>query len=151
MKIELCLDDGIGLGADNYVCEEVNMSFPPPGNIGFLLRQTELDYNIRVRSRDNGQEPHFHILDKSTDGNEFNARVGIECAVYFKHNGINGRLDSKGKKLLNRLMNKTIKYQGKSITNWERIVKAWDESSERRRVNAPNGMPCYLDLPNKED
>ena len=79
----------------------------------------------------------------------FQTCVCIDKPQYFHHGVYNGVLNRKTCKALNKLLQLQVNVCGQLITNWERIVEAWNANSARPKVGANIAQPDYSKLPFK--
>lgn len=97
----------------------------------------------------NGKEgniPHFHIWDDSTDGKEFHTCVCIEKAAYFHHTGKEDVFDSKQKKKLVEFL-KASPRNSRYKTHFEYICSMWnDNNPTKKQVDENSSIPDYMNL-----
>lgn len=113
--------------------------------VEFKLSTENPTYIVELRSNDNGNIPHFHIFD--VDG-KFQTCVCIDKPQYFHHGVYDGVLNRRSCKALNELLQRQVNVGGQLMTNWARIVKAWNGNSGRRTIGATVACPDYTKLPN---
>lgn len=98
---------------------------------------------IYIWTNDDGSIPHFHIVDKSTMGNEFHTCVKIEKAEYFHHTGKEDVLNSKQKKRLMEFFSKSDKW---GDNYWDIVLQEWNRNSSKVEVDRNLKTPDYTKL-----
>lgn len=149
--IRLVLGDEIGdaesneLTYDEYGVVGFDPDFKPAQcPLEFKLNTDRPTYIVELRSNDNGNIPHFHIFDAD---NKFKTCVRIDEAEYFHHGAYTGILNRKSRYALNKLLQRQIDFNGETMTNWDRIVKAWNSNSDRLSTVTTVACPDYTQLP----
>ena len=112
--------------------------------IEFKLNTDNPTYTVELRSNDNGNIPHFHIFDADK---RFQTCVRIDKAEYFHHGAYIGVLNRKSRDALNELLQRKIDFDGITMTNWDRIVRAWNSNSDRKSIKTDVTCPDYTLLP----
>jgi len=153
----LAIDDGIDDEKDNtlrFVDKEdvhscVDPDFNPCGDtISWKKSVPQTDFDLLVRSNDNGQIPHFHVIDHNTRGSQFSSCIRIDTPEYFRHGYHRNTLNSSEKKALVEFLQKVSPHDSMQRTNWGRIVDEWNKNTMRAQVRCTK-MPSYQQLPNK--
>ena len=110
--------------------------------IGFLKGGS---YEIYVRTNDPGFNPHMHIWDSNTRGEDFHTCIRLDKPEYFIHEGKADKLNSKMKKEL-------IKFLGEydddepDKTHWEILLIEWNRNNSSVKVKKDTPMPDYTKL-----
>ena len=100
------------------------------------------EYSIYVRSNDNGNLPHFHIVDSNTLGNNFHTCIQILDNAYFFHTGKEDKLNSKGRRDLIEFLLAPDE-DGVFESNWVHLVYEWNKNNNRRKIDKNSPMPDY--------
>lgn len=103
------------------------------------------DLSIIIYTNDNGNIPHFHIVDTATWGNKFHSCVYIEEPKYFYHTGKEDKLNSKMRKELIKFL-QAPDFEGIFNTNWDALLYEWNKNNNRKRIPKDIIMPNYLEL-----
>lgn len=98
---------------------------------------------IYIWTNDGGNIPHFHIVDKSTMGNEFHTCIKIEKAEYFDHTGKEDVLNSQQKKKLMEFFSKSDKW---GDNYWDIVLQEWNRNSSKVEVDRNLKTPDYTKL-----
>lgn len=151
-SITLKLDDGVErveyneiVYDDKYDDVAHDPDFRPsesPFELKLNLRRPS--YTVEVRSKDNGKIPHFHIFDVDR---RFKTCVRIDMPQYFHHGEYIDVLNRRGRDALNKLLQMQLLVDGECVTNWERIVKVWNDNPERLNIGINVAQPNYSLLP----
>lgn len=148
----LKLGDGVdGAESNELVYDEYGVvGFDPDFKstqcpVEFKLNTENPTYTVELRSNDNGNVPHFHIFDVDR---RFQTCVCIDKPQYFHHGVYDGVLNRRSCKALNELLRRQVNVGGQLMTNWDRIVKAWNGNSGRRTIGITVVCPDYTQLPN---
>lgn len=108
-------------------------------------------YDVLVYTDDMGLIPHIHIIDKGTNGQEFNCCVQLETNKYFQHGIHQDVLNSKGRKLLNDFMRQPCR-NPKFKNNYEFAVDMWNANNSSTYVQIREDsqgniiMPDYTEI-----
>ena len=111
----------------------------------FRLNIEKPTYTVELRSDDNGNIPHFHIFDVDR---RFQTCVCIDKPQYFHHGVYDGVLNRRSCEALNELLQRPVNVGGQLMTNWDRMVKVWNDNSGRRKIGMNVACPDYTQLPN---
>ena len=114
--------------------------------VGFFFRN---QFEVYIRTNDPGNEPHFHIRDSSTQGEEFHTCVKIKEAMYFHHDGKEGVLGTHERKALDDYLRAAPTKQYKRITfptNWDKVVYEWNENNSTMLVDEDLAQPDYTTI-----
>ena len=106
-------------------------------------------FEVYVRTNDLGNEPHFHVRDASTQGEEFHTCVKIKEAMYFHHDGKEDVLGTHERKALDDYLRAapTKKYKRISFpTNWDKVVYEWNENNSTMQVDEDLAQPDYTTI-----
>lgn len=101
------------------------------------------NYTIIVWTNDNGNIPHFHIVDSNTLGKQFHTCVQIEKPEYFHHTGKEDTLNSKEKKELIKFFQASDPDEVFG-TNWDVLLYEWNKNNNRKRISRDTEMPDYI-------
>lgn len=101
------------------------------------------NYTIIVWTNDNGNIPHFHIVDSGTLGSQFHTCVQIEKPEYFHHTGKEGVLNSKERKELIKFFQSPDPDEVFG-TNWDVLLYEWNKNNNRKKISRNTGMPDYI-------
>ena len=110
------------------------------------IGKTADSYKIAVFGKE-GNIPHFHYFDASTDGDKFHSCIRLDKAEYFIHPGKEDKLNSKQRKELVKFL--CQKYRNKKInmSNWEFLLNAWNSENENSiQLDDNMSMPDYFKL-----
>lgn len=150
-SIQLLLNDGIEgvefneVAYDEYGDVGLDPDFKPMQcPIEFRLKTDKPKYTVELRSDDNGNIPHFHVFNVNKN---FQTCVRIDKAEYFHHGVYVCVLNRKSRDALNELLQRQIDLDGETMTNWDRIVKAWNSNSARMSIATTATCPDYTQLP----
>lgn len=123
--------------------------------INELIKLEEMAYKVGninsklmvyVNSDDSGSIPHFHIVDETTRGKEFNTCVRIEKAQYFTHSNKQDRLNTTQRKQLQKFLSQPFKRSKFNGTNWEFIVMSWNDNNSNSNVDEKLKQPNYTNI-----
>lgn len=103
------------------------------------------NYIIIVWMNDNGNIPHFHVVDSSTLGDQFSTCIQIEKPEYFHHTGKEGVLNSKERKALVKFL-RSPDPDGVFETNWDVLLYEWNKNNSRRKISRDIKMPNCPEL-----
>ena len=124
------------------------------GEDGVLLEMARVGYFFRdkfevyIHTDDPGNEPHFHIRDASTRGQDFHTCIKILSPEYFHHTGKEDVLNSHEKKALVEFLKEKPTNSKKTafVSNWDKLVYEWNENNSNVYVDEDMEMPNYMDL-----
>lgn len=114
--------------------------------VGYFFRD---QYEVYIHTDDPGNEPHFHIRDVSTRGEEFHTCVKIKEAMYFHHDGKEGNLNTHQRKSLMDFLQSSPSKQYKRIdfpTNWDKVIYEWNENNSKTLVDEEQAIPDYTNI-----
>lgn len=135
--VEACISEASRrLSGSRLVCEMAR--------VGFFSQ-----YEVYVHTNDPGNEPHFHIRDKATQGDEFHTCIKIKEAMYFHHDGKEGILNAHMRKALDDFLRSppTKRYKKTMFpTNWDKVVYEWNENNSTMAVDEDLGQPDYTTI-----
>jgi hypothetical protein len=111
------------------------------------------EYEAIVLQNDGGSDPHFHVIDKATMGDKFDAAISVLFHSYYTHsNGdSNSKLTDEMKKLLNDALKEKSKLNEK-YTGWEvctlQFVGVYDRLNRYNRwgISEKTPQPDYTKL-----
>lgn len=108
----------------------------------------ENKYEVYVNTNDPGDEPHFHVRDTTTQGQEFHTCVKIKEAMYFRHPGKMDIMNAHMKKALVDFLKAAPppKKRVSFTTNWEKVIYQWNENNSRMNVDEDQPMPDYIHI-----
>ena len=102
-------------------------------------------YEIYIHTDDPGNEPHFHIRDRGTQGAEFHTCVKIKEAMYFRHPGKMDLMNAAMRKNLVAFLRSSPPPKKVSFpTNWDKVIYEWNENNSGMAVDEGQEMPDYL-------
>lgn len=103
-------------------------------------------YEVYVHTNDPGQEPHFHIRDTGTQGQNFHTCVKIKEAMYFRHSGKMDFMNARMRReLVGFLQSPPPKKKNVSFpTNWDKVIYEWNENNSTMLVDEDQAMPDYI-------
>ena len=102
-------------------------------------------YTIIVWMNDNGNIPHFHVVDSNTLGKQFHTCIEIQQPKYFHHNGKEDVLNSKLRKELMSFFSAKDP-DGVFSTNWDALLYEWNKNNRRKTVDRSLPLPDYTQL-----
>lgn len=114
--------------------------------VGYFFRD---QYEVYVNTNDPGNEPHFHIRDTSTQGDEFHTCIKIKEAMYFHHDGKEDNLNTHQRKSLHEFLQSKPSKQYKRIsfpTNWDKVIYEWNENNSGMIVDEDQAIPDYTNI-----
>lgn len=95
-------------------------------------------FEVLVYSKDGGNEPHIHVVDENTDGDEFNACIKLTSPEYFPHGGkYTDTLNSRQKRAFVNFINSIdpdSKDLGKERTVYEVCCWLWNKNNSNLKV-----------------
>lgn len=101
-------------------------------------------YIILVCTNDQGNIPHFHIVDNTTRGTIFHTCIQIEKPEYFYYTGKQDTLNSLERKQLVQFLREPDK-DGVFNTNWHLLLYKWNKNNNRK-IDKNLIMPHYTKL-----
>lgn len=119
----------MGLRLKKYLNEQETQQLLEMAKVGDLDNQLV----IYIWIRDEGNIPHFHIIDKSTMGKEFHTCVKIEKAEYFHHTGREDILNSMQRINLMEFFTKSDKW---GDNYWDIVLQEWNRNSSKVEVDS---------------
>lgn len=126
-----------GLAHQDLLCEMAR--------VGYFF---DNKYEVYIHTNDPGDEPHFHVRDVGTQGDEFHTCVKIKEAMYFRHPGKMDVMNSHMKKNLVDFLNATPpkKKNVSFSSNWEKVIYEWNENNSNMQVDEEQVMPDYTQI-----
>lgn len=97
--------------------------------VGFLGNE----YDVLVHTDDRGFIPHVHVIDRNTNGRDFDCCIQLETNRYFTHGRHVDELNSKGCKMFNDFMNQPCR-SPKYSNNYEFAVEMWNTNNSSSYV-----------------
>lgn len=99
---------------------------------------------VYVRSDDDRNIPHFHIVDTPTLGARFHTCVEIKRNRYFHHTGKEDNLTPKQRKMLNEFFKE--RYRNKGFSNWTWVLLNWNGNNSKMEVDELQDQPDYTTI-----
>ena len=99
---------------------------------------------IYIRTDDPDNIPHFHIWDKETMGRKFHGCIRIDKAEYCFQESKRSTLNSEQLGELVKFLESP--YERYGITNWDRVVIAWNDNNSKANLPDDYPMPNYLEM-----
>lgn len=78
----------------------------------------------------NRNEPHIHIWDDNTNGQEFHTCVCLTKIEYFHHDGSENVLTPKQKESLVKFLKSECVKNRRYKTNWEYALSMWNDNNQ---------------------
>ena len=105
-------------------------------------------YEVYINTNDPGNEPHFHVRDIKTQGEDFHACVKIKEAAYFRHPGKMDFMNAHTRKALVDFLKATPppKKRVSFASNWEKVIYEWNENNSKMNVDEDQPMPDYANI-----
>jgi|GEM_PF-1844005 len=102
-------------------------------------------YVVMIKSNDEENIAHFHVLDKETLGKQFNSAIFITDNRYFKHGNAQDELSSDLRNALVKFLNQTDE---DGMSNWAFLVKTWNRNNSITSVSdsIKQNIPDYTEI-----
>lgn len=94
-----------------------------------------------------GNTPHMHIWDNSSNGHSFHTCVCLNSINYFHHSGKEGVLSQKQKESLVEFLKSECSKNHRYKTNWEYALSMWnDNNPTSTKVDEESDVLDYTQL-----
>ncbi len=98
-----------------------------------------------------GNEPHMHIWDDDTNGEQIHTCVCLTKIEYFHHNGKEDILTKEQKEQLVLFLKDKCKKNRRYKTNWEYALSMWnDNNTDKTQVDETAEVLDYTKLQDKK-